>query len=624
MADKRFNSLFFQAVIVLILISIIPVFIIGFHVLRVDSRVLKNEILQKQQSVARRVLAMSRSNLMYQEQLLAVFLELHTGNKHSNNFTVQDLEFFRQSSPSFLQISALDTNGNIVLSTPNSLDDTLRSVSREMVATCLERKPYVSDVFRLEDSMFLWIAEPYQQQNDEISGILAIAYDLRELGESFTQAYPEGMEVALISASGKLISYSGAPRGLAVRPNERIEERIQQMDRLLDSKTEGEISLPQRGRLLVSVATWPAMEWAVYASQPSNLIRQLLKENFSWDMVVLMLTMLLFVLIITYWVLLPITRPLGRLRKAAIRLRDEEDVVLSREDVDVPNNEIGELALIVVEMSEELHTRRRTLIHTQAQLAQSNQILEKRVEERTNALKQATRELIKTERLAAIGQMASIISHEIRNPLAVISNATRLIKMLVRTPDPKVTKQFGIIEAEIRQANSIINEVLGYARTRELILTSVDLNSYVKEILTSYPFAPGITVKEDLSQEDVHVKVDTEEMKQALRNIISNAVEAMAGQGTLSVSTRVGRKVVEINIGDTGPGISEEVRQKMFSPFFTTKARGTGLGLAVVGKALQRHKGKIFITSEKGKGTTFHLYLKIYRRSGDTVYGEAS
>ena len=135
MADKRFNSLFFQAVIVLILISIIPVFIIGFHVLRVDSRVLKNEILQKQQSVARRVLAMSRSNLMYQEQLLAVFLELHTGNKHSNNFTVQDLEFFRQSSPSFLQISALDTNGDIVLSTPNSLDDTLRSVSREMVAT---------------------------------------------------------------------------------------------------------------------------------------------------------------------------------------------------------------------------------------------------------------------------------------------------------------------------------------------------------------------------------------------------------------------------------------------------------------------------------------------------------
>ena len=75
---------------------------------------------------------------------------------------------------------------------------------------------------------------------------------------------------------------------------------------------------------------------------------------------------------------------------------------------------------------------------------------------------------------------------------------------------------------------------------------------------------------------------------------------------------------------DTGIGITDDIRQKMFSPFFTTKARGTGLGLAVVGKAILRHRGKIFITSEKGKGTTFHLYLRIYRRAGDTVYGEAS
>lgn len=624
MVGKRFNRLFFQAVIVLALISVIPVLIIGFHVLRVDGRVLKNEILQKQQGVARRTLAVARSTLTYQEQLLVVFLELHTGDKHRDHFTAQDLEYFRQSSPSFLQISALDTQGNIILSTHDFFGDTLQTISHEMVATCLDRKPYVSDIFRSGGRMFLWVAEPYQQGNSEISGILAVAYDLQEMGEALLQAYPVDMEVALISSSGKLISYNGAPQGLALQPNEVIEQRIQQIEQLLDSKTEGEFSIPSYGRVLASVATWSAMEWSVYVSQPSNLMKQLLKENFSWDMIMLLLTMLLFIVIVSYWVLLPITRPLDRLRKAAIRLRDEEDVVLSRDDVDIPNNEIGELAVLVVEMSQELQVRRNTLIHTQAQLAQSNQILERRVEERTNALKQATHELIKTERLAAIGQMASIISHEIRNPLAVISNATRLIKMLVRTPDPKVTKQFGIIEAEIRQANSIINEVLGYARTRELILTSVDLNGYIKEILTSYPFGPGITLQENLSQEDVHIKVDTEEIKQAVRNIISNAVEAMAGQGTLTVSTRVGRNIVRISISDTGPGISEEVRKKMFSPFFTTKARGTGLGLAVVGKAFQRHKGKIFITSEKGKGTTFHLYLKIYRRAGDTVYGEAS
>lgn len=624
MADKRFNSLFFQAVIVLILISIIPVFIIGFHVLGVDSRILKNEILQKQQGAARRILAMARSTITYQEQLLAVFLELHTGAKHQKQFTLQDLDSFRQSTPSFLQITTFDVQGNPVLSTGDSFTDTLQAISREMIETCLEKKPYVSDVLQANGRMFLWIAEPYQQGTDKINGIVAVAYDLSDLGETLVQVYPSDMEIALISASGKLISYSGAAQGLALEPNEKMQQKVEQMNRRLDSKMEGEFFLPGRGQVLVSIATLSMVGWTVYVSQPSNVITQLLKENFSWDMIVLLLAMVLFISIVSYWVLLPITRPLNRLRTAAIRLRDEEDAVLSLKDVDVPNNEIGELALLVVEMSEELQSRRRTLIHTQAQLAQSNQILEKRVEERTNALKKATRELIKTERLAAIGQMASIISHEIRNPLAVISNATRLIKMLVRTPDPKVTKQFGIIEAEIRQANSIINEVLGYARSRELILTSVDLNSYVKEILVSYPFGPGITVEEHFSEESAHIKVDTEEIKQVLRNIISNAVEAMSGRGTLTVTTRVGRKVVCISIGDTGSGISEEVRQKIFSPFFTTKARGTGLGLAVVGKALQRHKGKIFITSQQGKGTTFHLYLKIYRRVGDTVYGEAS
>lgn len=625
MVTKRFNRLFFQAVIVLVLISIIPVLIIGFHVLGVDSRILKKEILQKQQSVARRILAVASSTLTYQEQLLAVFLDLHASHAGKEFFTRDDLDYLRHNTPSFLQAVMLDTTGKVVVESGIKLGNSLQTIMPDMLDICLQERPYISDVFRVNSRLFVWLAEPFSQRGKEdVEGILAVAYDLQELGHALLQAYPLDMNVALVSSSGELISYNGAPDGLALQPNLSIEQKVQQIDKALGTKKEGEISLPTGEEILVSVANWTIIEWAVYVDQPANVLTKLLKENSSWDMVVLLITMLLFIVIVSYWVLLPITRPLGRLRTAAIRLRDEEDVVLGREDVDVPNNEIGELALLVLEMSEELHSRRQTLIQAQTELAQSNQILEQRVEERTNELKQASRELVKTERLAAIGQMASIISHEIRNPLAVISNATRLIKMLVRMPDPKVTKQFGIIESEIRQANSIISEVLGYARTRELILTTIDLNSYLKEILVSYPFGPGIKVKEVFSQDNVSVKIDAEEMKQAIRNIISNAVEAMGGNGTLTVTTRVGKRVAGIFISDTGIGITDDIRQKMFSPFFTTKARGTGLGLAVVGKAILRHKGKIFITSEKGKGTTFHLYLRIYRRVGDTVYGEAS
>ena len=218
--------------------------------------------------------------------------------------------------------------------------------------------------------------------------------------------------------------------------------------------------------------------------------------------------------------------------------------------------------------------------------------------------------------------MASIISHEIRNPLAVISNATRLIKMLVKEPDSKLEKQFGIIEAEIKQATSIISEVLGYVRSREPILNKVEVNSYVHDILNSYPLPEGIEIKEEFDVSNVYVKIDMEEMKQALRNLLANAAEAMQGQGTLTVGTKIGREMVCIYVMDTGPGVPEDIRQKIFAPFYTTKARGTGLGLAVVGKAVNRHQGKIFVSSREGKGACFQIYLKIYQQLGDTRYGE--
>ena len=164
--------------------------------------------------------------------------------------------------------------------------------------------------------------------------------------------------------------------------------------------------------------------------------------------------------------------------------------------------------------------------------------------------------------------------------------------------------------------------MLGYVRSREPILNKVEVNSYVHDVLTSYPLAPGIKLVEKLESLAVHVKIDTEEMKQVIRNLIVNAAEAMQNQGTLTVGTKSGRDMVCIYVQDTGPGIPADIRQKIFAPFFTTKARGTGLGLAVVGKAVARHQGKIFITSEEGKGSCFQLYLKIYQQLGDTRYGE--
>lgn len=628
---KKFRGLFAKAVLVLILISIVPVVIIAYHVMGVDSRILKNEILQKQQTVASRLASVARSHISRKAQLFSIFVDLHTDFGGHDFINEQDLRYLLARNPSIVSLSVLNPNGAQLFSAGMSAAG-VNYTERlpRIVEVCVRQgKEYISEVYRRGGGLFALMAFPVRQHlgDARVSGVLVAEMNLKEMGESLSQAYPLDMNALIATEDGKIISYNGAPDGLAQEPLPDMEAKVQAINKQLGDELSGEVTLPDGKAVLVAVSNLSLPGWRVYVDQPANVATQLFVESTFhsfWDVIVLVLAMLAFVIIVSYWVIKPITRPLERLREAAVKQREKDDYVVRTEDVEIPNNEIGELASAFVDMSGALHNRRQELLRAQTELAQVNQALEKRVEERTHELKAASSELVKAERLAAIGQMASIISHEIRNPLAVISNATRLIKMLVTSPDPKLTKQFGIIEAEIKQANSIISEVLGYARTRELMLTTVDLNSYLRELLLSYPFIPGITLKDELDPESVRIKVDAEEIKQAIRNVVSNAIEAMPNGGTLTVGTKIGRRLVCIYIADQGTGITEEVRQKMFAPFFTTKARGTGLGLAVVGKAISRHKGKLFINSVPGKGTCFQIYLKIYRKPGDTNYGEAS
>jgi len=225
---------------------------------------------------------------------------------------------------------------------------------------------------------------------------------------------------------------------------------------------------------------------------------------------------------------------------------------------------------------------------------------------------------VKKERLAAIGQMSSVVSHEIRNPLAVINNSAYFIKAKLGAlgpVDPKIEKHISIIESEIQQANGIINEILGFARTRELMLKPVKINDYLEDIMTAYPFPEIVKVTKLYAPENPWVNIDAEEMKQAVRNLIGNALEVMPEGGALTVESLLTGEFVRLSVSDTGAGIPPEVIEKIFAPFFTTKARGTGLGLAVVKKAIDRHKGRVEIESTVGTGTTFRLFIPLYTES---------
>lgn len=336
-----------------------------------------------------------------------------------------------------------------------------------------------------------------------------------------------------------------------------------------------------------------------------------LYKRFYKEILIILTIVLLFALFMSIYVSGVMVTPLDTMTKAFKKI--EQGKADQLPDLPFPDNEIGALSLAFAKMIDSLKIRFDELRQEREDLEELNQSLQIRVGSRTKELKTALNELIKKERLAAIGQMASIVSHEIKNPLAVIKNAVYLVKArLGDGADVKIAKNFKVIDDEINQANSIIEEILGYARTREQILTTIDLSLYAREILSSYPIPQNIQLTTYFYTEDLPVTIDAEEMKQALRNVIANAIEVMPEGGMLVVKTKLlkdGR--ASLSITDSGPGIPEELQEQIFTPFFTTKARGTGLGLAVVKKVCARNKVEFKLKSEVGKGTKMSFIFKL-------------
>ncbi|MDE2312822.1 MAG: HAMP domain-containing protein, partial [Elusimicrobia bacterium] len=374
----------------------------------------------------------------------------------------------------------------------------------------------------------------------------------------------------------------------------------------------GEIHLPDGTRLLGAYAYVKDLGWIVYIQEPLNLAYQSALQMRS-QVLKVVIWVVLIVVLLALALSSNITHPLRLLREAAEKLSRGEFEDLPQ--MLMTNDEIGDLAQTFSTMSESLREKTGELIGAKQELEKSARILETRVEARTRELKAAQDELIKKERLAAVGQMASVVGHEIRNPLAVINNSVYFLKTKlaqVLQGDPKLSKHVKIIESEIQQANGIINEILTYSRSRDLKPERVALNTWLEDVLSVYPFPPHIRVDKIFCAENPPVDIDTTEMQQAIRNIIGNAIEVMPASGAIRARTTMsGRDAVCLELADSGPGMPRDVLDKIFTPFFTTKARGTGLGLAVVRKVMDRHKGRVEVESEAGRGTTFRLYLPV-------------
>lgn len=232
------------------------------------------------------------------------------------------------------------------------------------------------------------------------------------------------------------------------------------------------------------------------------------------------------------------------------------------------------------------------------------------------ARKQMEQQLFKSERLAAIGELAAMIGHDLRNPLTGITGAAYYLKIkLDKSMDPKVKEMLEIVEKDIEYSNKIINDLLEYSREIRLEVTETTLESLAQEALSLVAVPENIRVINSCKNKP-RLKADVEKMKRTFSNIIKNAFEAMPIGGTLTIRGRRVGNNVQIAFCDSGVGMSKQVLDKLWRPLFTTKARGMGFGLPICKRIVEAHGGKISVESKVGRGTTFTITIPIEPNAG--------
>ena len=232
-------------------------------------------------------------------------------------------------------------------------------------------------------------------------------------------------------------------------------------------------------------------------------------------------------------------------------------------------------------------------------------------------------QLSQAEKLSSIGLLAAGVAHEVNTPLAVISSYAQMLAKQVHGDD----KQSVLLDKITRQtfrASEIVNSLLNFSRTSSTEFADVDLNRVIKDTLTllEHQFKTArVTVQQDLHPELPPIHGNTGKLQQVFLNLFLNAKDAMAGGGTLTISTNNGHRV-EVKVSDTGSGIAQEHIHRIYDPFFTTKNKpttghsgGTGLGLSVTYGIIQEHAGKIRVDSAPGRGTTFTMEFPLIRKA---------
>jgi signal transduction histidine kinase len=220
------------------------------------------------------------------------------------------------------------------------------------------------------------------------------------------------------------------------------------------------------------------------------------------------------------------------------------------------------------------------------------------------------RALVRQERLAAIGEMASAMSHDLRTPLAAVTNSLFLLRRGIGEEEAsRLQRHFDMAENQMARAVSISEHLVAYVRPHPPTLAPVDLDQLVATVIESLPAPDGVDVH--VTGAPVTVIADGGQLGQVVTNLMANAYEAIPDGGTVRVGVSAHNGAAVVTVEDTGPGLDRAVAERAFEPFYTTKASGTGLGLAIVGRLVEAHGGTVTVDSKPGQATRFTVRVPL-------------
>ena len=528
----------------------------------------------------------------------------------------------RSSISSFRDISVLTIDGKIVASTDKEIIGTKHSDKDSFIRG---QKENSADILFLDEDQNLrvYLSGPLLLKN-KLLGVIVIESDVENI-VSLVKDYSG------LAETGETLLAKRDAKGDALF---LTPLRFDQHAALSRTVPKNDLNDPMTQALIKNVRFF--IDAVDYRKEPVLAATQYIRKT-DWGLVVKidkdeafapiiqlrnLLVLIIFVtsiivILTSLYIARSITRPITNLTRVASRISEGD---LSRRVEVTSTDEIGILAKAFNQMAENLieakiglehKVEKRTveLARSNAELESLNSDLQRSIDE----LKRLQNKLIQAERLSAVGRLTADVAHEIRNPLTVIGGfANRLEKHIQENTREKDYSR--LIVSEVARLERILRDVLIFSREARYHFYHFNINDILSEPLQAFYdlyAEQSIQIETEFTPDLPEILIDKDQVKQAINNLVTNAIDAMPEGGTLTIKTRMEQNYnvnyVTIDIIDTGGGIPEERLDRLFEPFYSTRkiGHGTGLGLSICKNIMEEHKGMIKVSNNIGKGTTF-------------------